>query len=334
MTDNYTNIDELLAKRLAGEAAPEEEQLIEAWLRESADNRQYFEGLQLLWAQAPLSRAAGRPAVDTERALQKVKAQLRPGVATPPARVIPMYRWVSAAAAVLAVVVAAVFFFRNPAETQQLQIAAAATTLTDTLTDGSVVVLNRNSGLQIAGNFNKKERRMRLSGEAYFAVAPDQEKPFVIEVERLEVTVVGTEFNVDSRSQPGRVIVTVTSGKVQLSAGEQNVLLTANEQAVYETATGQITRSARPDQNATAYKNRVFTFEATPLRTVVQELSDVYGVDISLKNKALENCLLSTGYDNQELDLILDLIAETFTLTIERTDGKVVLDGNGCGEED
>ncbi|MBK8428211.1 MAG: hypothetical protein IPL27_20610 [Lewinellaceae bacterium] len=77
MTDNYTNIDELLAKRLAGEAAPEEEQQIEAWLRESADNRQYFEGLQRLWEQAPVSRAATLPAVDTERALQKVKMQLR-----------------------------------------------------------------------------------------------------------------------------------------------------------------------------------------------------------------------------------------------------------------
>jgi len=334
MNEPYSNIDELLAKRLAGETAPEEEQLIEAWLQESADNRQYFEGLQRLWEQAPLSRAATLPAVDTEQALQNVKAQLRLGAATPPARMIPMYRWVSAAAAMLAVVVAAVLFLRNPAEKQEVQIAATATTLTDTLTDRSVVVLNRNSGLQIAGNFNKKERRMRLSGEAYFAVAPNQEKPFVIEVERLEVKVVGTEFNVDSRSQPGRVIVTVTSGKVQLSAGDQNVLLTANEQAVYETTTGRITRSTKPDQNVLAYKNRTFFYDATPLGKVVQELSDVYGVNISLKNKDLENCILIARYDNLELKRVLELIADTFTLTIERTEGKVVLDGTGCGGEE
>lgn len=334
MTNDYNNIDELLAKRLAGEAVAAEEQLIEAWLQESAGNRQYFEGLQRLWQQAPLSRAATLRPVDTERALQKVKAQFPSGTATPPARMIPMYRWVSAAAAVLAVVVAAVFFFRNPSDMQELQIAATAATLTDTLTDGSVVVLNRNSGLRIAGNFNTTERRMRLSGEAYFAVAPDKEKPFVIEVEQLEVKVVGTEFNVDNRSEPGRVIVTVTSGKVQLSAGAQSELLVAGEQAVYETATGIITRSARPDQNATAYKNRVFTFEATPLSTVVRELSDVYGVDISLKNKVLENCLLSTGYDNLELDRVLELLADTFPLTIEKTDGKIVLDGTGCGGEE
>lgn len=334
MTNDYNNIDELLAKRLAGEAAAAEDLLIEAWLQESADNRLYFEGLQRLWQQAPLSRAATLRPVDTERALQKVKAQFPSGSATPPARMIPMYRWIPAAAAVLAVVVAAVFFFSNPSDKQELQIAATAATLTDTLTDGSVVVLNRNSGLRIAGNFNKTERRMRLSGEAYFAVAPDQEKPFVIEVDQLEVKVVGTEFNVDSRSQPGRVMVTVTSGKVQLSAGDQNLLLIANEQAVFETATGNITRSAKPERNVLAYKNRIFTFEATPLGTVIQELSDVYGVDISLKNKDLESCMLSTRYDNLALERVLELIADTFSLTVERAEGKVVLDGTGCGGEE
>ena len=332
MTDNYTNIDELLAKRLAGEAAPQEEQVIEAWLQESADNMLYFEGLQRLWEQAPLSRTV-RP-VDTESALRKVKTQLQPATTTLTAKVIPMSRWISAAAAALVLAVAAVFFFRNPSDIQEQQIAATTNTLTDTLTDGSVVVLNRNSGLRIAGNFNKNERRMRLSGEAYFAVAPDREKPFVIEVQQLEVKVVGTEFNVDNLSEPGRVIVTVAAGKVQLSAGAQSVLLTAGEQAVYETATGAIARSAKPDLNATAYKNRVFKFDATPLRTVVQDLSDVYGVDISLKNKALESCTLSTGYNNEELDRVLELLAETFSLTVERADGKIILDGTGCGGEE
>ena len=245
-----------------------------------------------------------------------------------------MYQWMPAAAAVLALVVAAVFFFRNPSETQEVQIAATANTLTDTLTDGSVVVLNRNSALRIAGNFNKKERRMRLEGEAYFEVAHDREKPFVIEVQQLEVKVVGTEFNVDNRSEPGRVKVSVTEGKVQLSAGAQSLLLVAGEQALYESATGNITRVATPNPNVLAYKNRLFDYDATPLGQVVRELSDVYGVDISLKNKVLENCPLHGRYENLELDRVLDLIADAFSLTVEKKDGKVLLDGTGCGGND
>lgn len=334
MKDNYTNIDELLAKRLAGEATASEERVIEAWLQESADNRQYLEGLQRLWTQAPLSRATALRPFDTEGALRKVKAQIGSVDAAPPARRVSMYRWVPAAAAVLVLAIAAIFFFRDTSGSQGIQIAATSATLTDTLTDGSVVVLNRNSGLQIAGNFNKKERRMRLSGEAYFTVTPDREKPFVIEVAQLEVKVVGTEFNVDSRSEPGRVTVTVSSGKVQLNAGAQTVLLIAGEEAVYETVTGNIVRSAKPDQNALAYKNRMFIYDATPLGEVVRELSDVYGVEISLKNKALERCLLQGRYPNLELDRVLELISDVFSLTVEKTDGKIILDGTGCGNDE
>lgn len=332
MTDHYANIDELLAKRLAGETTPQEEGLIESWLQESPDNSRYFDSLRRLWSQAPTARAATLRPVDTERALQKVKAQIPP--VAPVARRFSMYQWMPAAAAVLALVVAAVFFFRNPSETQEVQIAATANTLTDTLTDGSVVVLNRNSALRIAGNFNKKERRMRLEGEAYFEVAHDREKPFVIEVQQLEVKVVGTEFNVDNRSEPGRVKVSVTEGKVQLSAGAQSLLLVAGEQALYESATGNITRVATPNPNVLAYKNRLFDYDATPLGQVVRELSDVYGVDISLKNKVLENCPLHGRYENLELDRVLDLIADAFSLTVEKKDGKVLLDGTGCGGND
>lgn len=335
MKENYTNIDELLAKRLTGEATTSEEETVDAWLQESADNRRYFESLQRLWTQAPLSRAATLRPVDTESALQKVRAQLQPAASlAPSARRVSMYRWIPAAAAAVVLAIAAIFFFRNPSETQEVQIAATDFTLTDTLDDGSVVVLNRNSALQVAGNFNKNERRMRLRGEAYFTVTPDREKPFVIEVEQLEVKVVGTEFNVDSRSEQGRTTVTVTSGKVQLSAGGQSILLVAGEEAVYETATGRIARSAQPDQNAVAYKNRVFTYEATPLGAVIRELSDVYDADISLKNKALENCLLNGRYPNLELDRVLELIADAFSLTVEKRDGKIILDGTGCGNDE
>ncbi len=331
MNEPYSNIDELLAKRLAGETAPAEEQIIETWLQESLENQQYFDGLQRLWTQVPMSRIL-RP-VDTESALQKVKTQRGTEFHRAPARRIPMRAWMSAAAA-LAVIIAAVFFFYQPADTSTVQIAATESTLTDTLTDGSVVVLNRQSGLSITGNFNQKERRMRLRGEAFFQVAPNTEKPFVIEVEQLEVKVVGTEFNVDNRSVAGQVTVTVTSGKVQLRSGTVILLLVAGEQAVYEAKSGTITRSPKADQNVLAYKNKTFAYDATPLSEVIRQLSDVYEVDISLRNKDLEKCLLYARYDHLELDRVLELIADSFSLTVERKDGKVVLDGTGCGTEE
>ena len=327
MPDQYTNIDDLLAKRLAGEAGPEEEQTIDTWLRATPANRQYFEGLQRLWQQArPITAPR---TVDMAAALQKVKGQLHPQPLLR-ARTIRLRVWLPAAAAALALFIAALWFLRSPSPLPPVSIAATTTTLTDTLPDGSVVVLNRHSGLRISENFNRKERRMRLSGEAYFQVAPDAARVFVIEVAQLEVQVVGTEFNVDSRSEPGRVTVTVTTGRVQLRAAAQTELLQAGQQAVYDSATGQIIRLAASRPNTLAYKNRRFRFDSTPLRDVVRQLSDAYGIDISLKNKALENCPLSVAFPDRPLEEVLNVIAESFDLTVERSAGKAVLDGSGC----
>jgi len=327
MPNYYTDIDELLAKRLAGETEPAEEQTIEAWLTASAENRQYFAGLQRLWQQATPAQALR--SVDVEAALQKVRGHLREQPA-PRARVLRLRVWLPAAAATIALLIAAFWFFRSPTPVQPTEIATTTTTLTDTLTDGSVVVLNRHSGLRVAENFNRKERRMRLSGEAYFQVAHDSTRAFIVEVEQLEVRVLGTAFNVDDRSEPGRVTITVTTGKVQLRTAIQTELLTAGQQAGYESATGKITRLAQSNPNVLAYKTRQFTFDGTPLREVVQQLSDAYGVNISLKNKALENCPLTAPFNDRPLNEVLTIIADSFDLTIERSDGKVVLDGVGC----
>ncbi len=329
---DYIDIDELLAKQLAGEAEPDEARTVETWLRESEANQEYFDGLQQLWQQVPKARAQPTRVVDMETALRKVKAQIQESP-IPRARIVPMRFWMQAAAAVLVLVVAAVWFFRTPQPSQPLQIAATDTTLTDTLTDGSVVVLNRNSGLRIAENFNRKERRMRLSGEAYFQVAHDTTRAFVVEVGSLEVQVMGTAFNVDGHSDLNNVTVTVNTGKVRLRTATQTELLTAGQQAVYENTTGKITRLTQADPNVLAYKNRRFVFDGVPLREVVQQLSDVYDIDISLKNKALENCPLTAPFDNLALDEVLNIIALSFDLTIERSNGKVVLDGAGCSGE-
>ena len=81
--------------------------------------------------------------------------------------------------------------------------------------------------------FSKKERRVRLQGEAYFAVAKDSEKPFIIDVNTLEVKVVGTAFKIDNLSQPSKVIVVVDEGIVEVHGRKDMKRLTKNEKAIF-----------------------------------------------------------------------------------------------------
>ncbi len=320
-------IDSLLAKYLAGECSPEEERVVQNWLAESAENEQYLSDLVWLWERSASGLSPAPRAVDTDAALQKVKNNLR-GTG----KVVSMGRyrtfWLRAAA-VLLLAAAAVYWWQTAGTPEPVRMAATETILTDTLTDGSVVTLQQNSALTLHTKFNRRERRLRLEGEAYFEVAPDSTRPFVVEVQDVQVQVVGTAFTVDNFSDVSKVIVTVTEGKVRVRKNGQELLLGPGEQATYDRTNAQLQRTVQ-EQGTPVFKNRIFRFDATPLQMVVKQLSEAYGVEISLNKAQLENCPLTARYNNLTLDRVLNLVAESFSFKIEKSGKGYVLVGEGC----
>lgn len=322
-------IDELLAKRLAGECSPEEEETLERWLAESPEHLRRQEELQWLWNGSSKALPPAPRPVDTEAALLQVKNRLKYGGSAQPMRWQRSF-WMRAAA-ILLLAVAGVYWWHSGNAPRPVRIAAAGSVLTDTLTDGSVVTLERQSGLTLARQFNRRERRLRLEGEAFFDVAADTTRPFIVEVQELEVRVLGTEFTVDNTTDPEKVIVTVLEGKVLVASKAQSVLLQAGEQAVYQRKNGSLQHSAKaPEQSV--FGNRALSYNATPLRKVVADVNTRYGAKVKLGNKALENCPLNGRYNNLPLERLLELIAESFTLTVKKEGDTYILDGAACGE--
>jgi transmembrane sensor len=334
MNPIYSDIETLIAKQFAGEISPDEAMVVAHWLEDSAQNRAYYDQLHRLWEMAPQARPAAAFQFNTEAALTKVKTQVKtaPVASASPWKVYLPY----AAAAAIALLVVAAWWLHGTPNAPVTQLATLPTEIqTHQLPDGSTVTLNRNSGLSTQSGFNQKERRIALRGEAYFEVKPDREKPFVVSVEELSVTVLGTAFNVDNNTDPNRVLISVTHGKVAVSAREQTIYLTADQQAVYDKTSGTLTLLApeQQDPNAVAYKNKVFQFNATPLVDVVAALNKAYGVQIVLKGQQLHTCPLTARYNNLGLDRVLELIAASFSIKAEKqADGTYALSGNGCEE--
>jgi ferric-dicitrate binding protein FerR (iron transport regulator) len=322
------DIDELIAKKLADALPPDEAAQLDAWLAESAENRRYFEQTVQLWQAAPQGRAALSRPVDTEAALRRVKARLQPAAA--PARRVAMPFWAAAAAAMLAAAVVAWYFFQpdgDPGASVALQ--AAASPRTDTLRDGSVVSLNRQSALKTT--FSGKKRRVELQGEAFFRVAPNARAPFVVAVQALEIEVLGTAFNVDAQSQPDLVRVSVQEGRLLLRSTAQEMYLSAGESADYDAKTQKIRRGDQGgNSNAGAWRDRRLRFDGTPLGTALPQLEKAYGVRFALKNKDLANCRWQTQLDALPLDEVLELLRVTFSLRITQESGQYLLDGSGC----
>lgn len=322
------HIDERIARHLAGETTPEEDVMLQSWMSESPENRRYFTDLQAIWEKSPGMRPHAARPVNTEAALQKVKARLRGGGLRRSMQAPTVFLWRVAAA--FALLVAAVYFLwlRNIPSSATV-IAATDTALTDTLTDGSVVILGRQSGLAILKGFNTRERRLRLHGEAYFKVQPDTIRPFIVEVQELEVRVVGTAFKVDEPADADSVSVVVTEGKVRVSARGQALLLEAGQSALYNKKSGSLVLLTASQNPVT--ENRVLRFDATPLREVIQQIETMYGIKIILKNKALEGCLLNARYNNLPPERVMNLIAESFSMQLSRSEnGEFVLDGEAC----
>jgi transmembrane sensor len=327
MTDNYNNIDELIARCLTGEQSSADESVLNNWLSESPDNAAYFRQIQRLWALPPVAQYPESTSIDTEAALRKVKSQF---AAPPkaPARRFSIWYATAAAAAVALLVVAVFALQRDPVLTENF--VALDQTTNNTLADGSVVSLNRNSTITTA--FVKKQRRVKLKGEGYFSVMSDSKRPFVIEAAELETEVVGTKFNIDNQRDTNIVHVSVTEGIVRLRYKEQQELLTAGQQAIFDRRIKKIQRiSVAASPNAGAFRNRVLVFDDTPLAEVVAEIEKVYGVSIALKIDDLSNCRLHVPFNNKPIEYVMEVIETTLSIKATKIDNQhYVLEGAGC----
>ncbi|MBL7814442.1 MAG: FecR domain-containing protein [Saprospiraceae bacterium] len=329
-------IDDLIAKVLADEATADEQQTVEAWLDVSPDNRKYFEDLKRIWFES--GDAVETLTVDTDAAWQKVRQRIHePPVVQMPKKLT--VKWLSTAnimkiaAAVLVLFGAIQFFNKGDAVLKDKEIVAMAAVLQDTLSDGSKVSLNKKSSLSTV--FSKKERRVKLAGEAFFDVAHDTEKPFVIEVKTLEIKVVGTSFNVDNLSEVGKVVVVVETGKVLLrGANGAEIYLEKGEKAIYDVATGQFEKAKNMDKNVTAYKTNRLDFDRTTLHDVVKQINMLFDAQIEIASPEIENCLINSTYQKGD-DLesyFTDIIGESVNLRVEKTGDKIILRGAGFRE--
>lgn len=150
-----------------------------------------------------------------------------------------------------------------------------------TLPDGTTVWLNAASSIRYPTTFPGQERRVEMSGEAYFEVAKDEEKPFKVSANgKAEVKVLGTHFNVHAYPEEGIIKTTLLEGAVSMSTpANAPVLLKPGQQAAAGQTTIEVVNDANIDQ-VMAWKYGLFNFDKSNLPSVMNELSRWYDVDV------------------------------------------------------
>ena len=148
------------------------------------------------------------------------------------------------------------------------------------LPDGSKVWLNASSSIHFPTAFTGNQRNVELTGEAYFEVAKNKEKPFHVNVKGMQVEVLGTHFNVNAYGDEGNIKTSLLEGSVKIKSGQASGLLKPGEQAILGGNVNKIEIKKADMSEVMAWKNGLFQFDDAGITTIMQEISRWYNVEI------------------------------------------------------
>ncbi len=194
------------------------------------------------------------------------------------------------------------------------------------LPDGSVVYLNGNSRIEFPKRFAQKNRKVKLSGEAFFQVRKMTGKPFVVEVAGGRVIVHGTAFNVMAQGKDHRVEVLVRSGVVGLSAdrtGAPEVILHAGEFGVFRQ--GKVAKAMPPPANYLAWRTKILRFDNEKLADAIMLINRAYAKNLVLAEDSLGGLRLTSTYDHAGFETVLRSVCLTFHLKYRKAGDKIIL---------
>jgi len=242
---------------------------------------------------------------------------------------------------VLLLITSGILYFFQPRLFQQQQPATESKILskkinqgqkyTMKLSDGTIVKLNSGSSIRFPEKFSDSLRVIEFEGEGFFEVAKDHTRPFVIRSGKISTTVLGTSFNLRSRSTSEKFEVAVVSGSVKVShigVGDNldERYLTPNQQAVFDNANNTFKIQGFDPEKVLAWVNGIVVFENSSLVEIKNKLENWYGVEIDISGLNRKISKGYTGnYKDKSLETVLDGISYVLDFKYEIKGKRVII---------
>ncbi len=335
---NNSDYIKLLHKRSTGTISNEENEALNSWLSDNYDKK----NLSTIWDNAGSYKKDFQP--DVKKGLANVMSFIDEAetkkVKEPKVIQIKKRRFspfaMAAALAVLIGVGAVITWYSTTAQNSSL---VATTGIGETkellLEDGTKVSLNENSYLSYAEGLTQSHRNVKLTGEAFFDVKPDTERPFVITTSRSTVTVLGTSFNVKAYKDQPFNEVTVKTGQVRFQPKNSSTYLnlTKDETAKFDFLKKEMKKVDNKGQNNISWHTQKLQFVDTPLAEALEAIEKSYDVQISDLPNQLSDCQLNANFDlqKQKITDVLPVIESILVITFSKTSEHVYsITGSGC----
>ena len=332
MNDKIT-IDTII-KYLSGRLDVHEAEKVSNWINASGENYASFQELKQAWEQ---QNVPGHefPSDEIERSWQKVRGETiakttdLAGDVSSSSRItmLPLLRKIAAILIVGLAIGYGVNTYLNTQKEPGHVVQATETSKQEVLlADGTRIWLNKLSSLEYNDDFNTTERLVHLQGEAYFDVAKDPARPFIIHSGDMTVRVLGTSFNVDDRTTDGKQLVTVVSGKVAVyDQGDSlnRVNLARGEVAEFGKTTRRIIKTENRNLNVLAWKTGELVFENSSLQSTLFTLEDHFSIKFEIPTDITDDYRFNASFDNQPLEEILQVMEISLGLEFESREGYV-----------
>lgn len=195
------------------------------------------------------------------------------------------------------------------------------------LPDGSTVYLNANSTLQLTDNWDaSNNRKVRLDGEAYFEVAkkPLTQAKFQVITDNLTIEVLGTQFNVNTKSANTEVFL--EEGKIKLDLGESDALMAPGDFIAYSKTNKKIVAKKKIKVDLPgAWRSGVITIKNKTVGEIAETIENIYGLHIVLLNDTLKSEIRTIAIPIDRLELAIPILETTLQATIERKGNQLIV---------
>lgn len=197
-----------------------------------------------------------------------------------------------------------------------------------TLPDGTLVHLNAKSSLTYSQDFGRTDRKVKLSGEGFFEVKKDPEKKFTVGTGYMDVTVLGTKFNVYAYEDKDMVEMSLVEGSVNITTERppfRSINVKPNEKVIYNKNTGELIHEQTNNRMETAWMTKELVFRSEPLRNVFNCLSRKFAVTFNVNDEKLLNDIYTGTFEDENIESIMRVLKIHYKFDYKNEDSMITI---------
>ena len=320
---------ELLHRLIAGTTTEEENRQLMEWFRQCASKEEFFMLFETAWKESPDEM----PRDVQERMYRRLSRELdEKKTKTILLRSRFSWKvWPQIAVACIIIVLGLVNYRMNDKQkqlsTQNFTVLAEkGQRAFITLPDSTKVWLNSDTKISYPADYGLKERNVTLVGEAYFEVAKNPDKRFIVEAKGMQVEALGTSFNVNAYQNDNKIIASLFSGSVRVSYDRHVAILKPHESVQVDLLNRSFSRYKDESmQNIALWRKNEITFDGEPLEEITHIMSRLYNTTICIEDESLKKVCYIGTIRNNNLENFIDIINLTTPVVYENKGDTVFL---------